>query len=70
MTQSPPTVPTVGEIARREGVPIHRVEYALRKLGIRPAGRAGAAYIYTEADVEKVVAELHRIKGGREGDRD
>jgi hypothetical protein len=70
MNQSPPTVPTVGEIARREGVPIHRVEYLIRARGIRPVGRAGAAYIYSEVDADLITAELRRIRGEREADRD
>lgn len=70
MTKSPPTVPTVGEIARREGVPVHRVEYLIRARGIRPVGRAGSAFIYAEADADRITAELRRIRGEREADRD
>jgi hypothetical protein len=70
MAQLPPIVPTVGEIARREGVPIHRVEYLIRARDIRPIGRAGSAFIYSEADADLITAELRRIRGEREADRD
>lgn len=60
-------VPTVGEIARRLGKPIHRVEYIIKARGIRPSGRAGNCRVFTEADVAYIAAELRRIdaeKGG------
>ena len=37
--QSPSILPTVGEIARANQVPIHRVEYAIKSLGIQPVAR-------------------------------
>jgi hypothetical protein len=52
---------TIGEIARRTGYPIHRVEYIIQARGIRPNGRAGAYRLFTEEDVEFIVAELQRI---------
>ena len=68
MIESPPTVPTVGAIARREGVPTHRIEYIIRSRGMQPAGRAGSAYIYSEADFQKIAGELRRIQREREED--
>jgi len=55
-------VPTVGEIARRLGVPVHRVEYVIRARAIAPCGRAGNARVFTEADVARIGAELRRIE--------
>jgi DNA-binding transcriptional MerR regulator len=59
------SVPTVGEIARRLGVPVHRVEYLIRFRNIRPAGRAGNCRIYTEADVTQIATELQQIEARR-----
>ncbi len=56
-----PSEPTVGEISRRSGFPAHRVEYVIRSRGIMPSGRAGNAYIYSEADVRRIISELQRI---------
>lgn len=59
-------MPTVGEIARRYGVPIHRVEYVIRTRCIEPAGIAGNARIYSDSDVERIASELKRIERDRE----
>jgi DNA-binding transcriptional MerR regulator len=58
-----PIAPTVGEIARRYGVPIHGVEYVIRSLKIRPSGRAGNCRIFREEDVERLAAHLRLIDG-------
>ena len=42
MTQ-PETLLTVGEIARRLGQEVHRIEYVIRSRNIRPVGWAGPA---------------------------
>ena len=62
---APTIMPTVGEIARRLGVPIHRVEYVLRTRDIAPLAMAGNARIYAESDVDRVASELHRIDADR-----
>ena len=54
-------VPTVGEISRRHGVPIHKVEYLIRARGITPVGWAGNARIFSEADVARIASELRRL---------
>lgn len=54
-------VPTVGEIARRLGEPIFRVQYVIRSRDIHPVGRAGNARIFNEADVAFIASELRRI---------
>ena len=70
MSTSIPIVPTVGEIARRLGEPLHRVEYEIRARNIRASGWAGNARVFTEADVDHIAGELRRIdaeKGGVDG---
>jgi len=58
-------VPTVGEIARRLGAPLHRIEYVIRARGIQAANWAGNAKVYTEADVDLIAEELGRIDAAR-----
>lgn len=62
-----PNVPTIGEIVRRTGFPLHRIEYVIRTRGIRPTGRAGNARIFTEVDVSRIASELRRIDNEKEG---
>jgi hypothetical protein len=64
---SPTSVPTVGEIARRLGVPLHKVEYVIRARGIAPPGWAGNARVFTDADVAQIGSELKRIAAEKEG---
>jgi hypothetical protein len=60
-------IPTTGEIARRLGEPVHRIEYILRTRNIRPSGMAGNSRVYTDADVERIATELRRIDARKEG---
>ena len=48
MSIQAPVMPTIGEIARRLGVPVHRVEYAVRANAVRPCGWAGNARVFSE----------------------
>ena len=65
MTSAPP-FPTIGEIARRLGVSIHRIEYVIRARGIEPCGRAGNARVFDEATVDLISAELKQIEKTKE----
>lgn len=60
-----PAVPTVGEIARRANKPVHCVDYVIRTRNIRPIGRAGSAFVFSEADVAYIASELRRIGEAR-----
>jgi DNA-binding transcriptional MerR regulator len=53
---------TTGEIAIKYGVPVHRVLYLIRARGIEPVSRAGNSYVYDGADVERIGAELRRMR--------
>jgi len=58
---------SVGEIARRLGEPVWRIEYLIRARNISPIGRAGNARIFSEEAVSFIASELRRIdreKGG------
>ncbi len=61
---------TVGEIGRRLGVCLHRIEYVLRtRRQLRPLGRAGNARVYSEGDLQFIAGELRRIDEERGGGR-
>jgi DNA-binding transcriptional MerR regulator len=60
-------MPTVGEIARRLGQPVHRIEYVVRSRQIHPGGRAGNCRVFAEEDVARIAAELRLIEGRKGG---
>ncbi len=62
MPTSASSMPTIGEIARRIGVPTHRVEYVIRARRIQPRGWAGNARVFDEEAIESSAAELERIE--------
>ncbi len=67
MQAAAPVLSTVGEIARRLGEPLHRIEYVIRSRNIQPAARAGNARIFSDSDVTYMASELRRIDEEREG---
>jgi len=62
MDASYTTVPTVGCIATRLRVPVHRIRYLIESRSIAPIGRAGNSRIFSEAAVELIQSELARIE--------
>jgi hypothetical protein len=56
---------TVGELARRAGVSVHRVTYVIETRGILADGRAGQARVFSAAAAEQVLAALHQIAAER-----
>lgn len=58
---------TIGEIASKLGVPVHRVGYVIRTRAIAPAGRAGIARVFSDSDLSQIESELNRIESDREG---
>ncbi len=64
-TTQAPALPTVGEIAQRLGVPVHRVTYVIDSRGIRPVGWAGNAKVFDEAAVQRIGSELARIESDK-----
>ena len=60
-------MPTVGEIARRLGEPVHRIEYIIRARDIQPSSRAGNSRVFTESDVAYIAAEIGRIDADKPG---
>ena len=62
-------MPTVGEIAKRLGVGLHRIQYVIRSRRIRPAGLAGNARVFSNEDVSVIADELRRIDSALEARR-
>ena len=61
------TFPTVGEIARRLNLPLHRVEYVIGARNIQPVGRAGNSRVFSEAAVDRIASECRRMDAERTG---
>ena len=53
---------TVGDVARKLGVPRARVDYALDKAGIRERGRAGILRLFAADQVPVIQAALRTVK--------
>ncbi len=64
------SMPTIGEIARRLGEPVHRIEYVIRVRRIRPTGWAGNARVFPDEAVEAIAVELQRIDAAKVRDQD
>lgn len=65
MSTVTPSMPTIGEIARRLGEPAHRIEYVIRARRIAPCGWAGHARVFSEDAVQAIAAELRRIDSAK-----
>ena len=68
MSSSVPAAPTVGEIARRLGEPVHRIEYVIRARQIQPVSTAGNSRVFSDAQVDRIASELRRIDQERATD--
>ena len=68
-TTEAPALPTVGEIAQRLGVSVHRVTYVIDSRRIQPVGWAGNAKVFSEADVQRIASELARIERDKGGNQ-
>jgi hypothetical protein len=58
-------LPTIGDIARRRDLPLHRVQYVIRSRRIQPEGRAGNGRVFSDAAVEWISSECRRIDADR-----
>jgi hypothetical protein len=56
---------TVGEIARRLGEPLHKIEYVIRARRIAPARIAGNIRIFADSDVVSITDALAGIAARR-----
>jgi hypothetical protein len=52
---------TIGAIARELGEPIHRIQYAVKTRGIKPAAVAGHIRVFAPETVERVADILRDI---------
>lgn len=60
MSNTLPALLTVGELAKRLDVPIHRVEYLIRSRNLQPAQRAGNNRVFTESDLQYLAGIINR----------
>ena len=51
---------TIGEIARRLGWPIHRVDYLIRSRGFEPELRAGNLRVFPETIIDRLRQERRK----------
>jgi len=65
-----PQYPTLGSIARHLDEPPHRIRYIIDSRKIAPAGKAGNARVFTQADVDLIRAELAQMDEQREASHD
>lgn len=59
---------TVGEIARRLGTKVHRVEYVIKSRKVQPIGWAGHARVFSSASYTHIENELRRMEADRRCD--
>lgn len=64
----PPLLLTVGEIARRLGTKVHRVEYVIKSRKVQPIGWAGHARVFSKASFTHIESELRRMDADRHCD--
>jgi DNA-binding transcriptional MerR regulator len=64
--QNQPRVATVGEVATLLGVPLHRVDYAIRSRGIVATVTAGGRRLYGDDAIEVIAKVLGQITERRE----
>ena len=61
----PPLLLTIGEIARRLQIKVHRVEYVIRSRNIQPIGWAGHARVFSDASLDHITSALRRMDAER-----
>ena len=52
---------SLGEISRQLGEALHRVNYAVQKLGIKPAAKIGGRCVYHQSVVQGIEDEIRAI---------
>lgn len=60
-----PHLLTIRDAARRLGVQVHRLRYAIDELDIQPKQRAGIIRLFGEDQLEQMRSALRRIAGRR-----
>ena len=64
----PPKLDTVGRIADRYGVALHRVQYVVRAKGITPTATAGRLRLFDSEAVARIRYELNLMDARRSGE--
>jgi predicted DNA-binding transcriptional regulator AlpA len=66
MTEKISSALTVGELARRIGCPVHKIEYLIRSRNIQPIQRAGNARVFSEKDRPSSRRKSGELVNGRQ----
>ena len=64
-SKQPPSLDTVGRIADKLGVPLHRITYIIASRGIEPSAFAGRLRLYDREAVAIIRHELNAIDARR-----
>ncbi|MGE0481273.1 MAG: hypothetical protein AB7Q17_12450 [Phycisphaerae bacterium] len=56
---------TARQLAREFGVPLHRIDYAVQRLGLEEAARVGIVRLFTAEQAEQVRSALRAIDARR-----
>lgn len=67
VTPPPPKLDTLGRVAEKLRVPVHRVAYIVSRRGIAPAAYAGRLRLFDRAGVARIRHELNAIDARRAG---
>jgi len=64
-SNDPPRLNTLGRIALRLGVPLHRVQYIIASRDIRPAAYAGQLRLFDSKAMARIRHEINAIDARR-----
>lgn len=64
---SPDQLLTLGQLARRLNISIHRLKYALDSYRIEPRTRIGITRCWCEQDLPAIRSALARVEANRKG---
>lgn len=56
---------TLGQLAQRLGVSIHRVKYAIESYRIEPVTRIGIIRVWSEDDLPRIKSAISRVASNR-----
>lgn len=62
MSDEPLRVLAVRDIAKRLGVPIWRVDYAIEKLDLKPRGTFSRVRVFSEDDLPAIQAQINSVR--------
>jgi predicted transcriptional regulator len=52
---------TIGDIVKQTGYPLHRIQYFLKALHIKPQCKIGPSRVFTAKDAEKIKTYIEKL---------